>query len=130
MQDYHGRRVVAHNALLSLHREAEDQLVDLRDRLARAGQERDALQEEGSRLRQEVELLQAEKRDCKAAHHAELERRDAVHRDAMSEKVAAHNADLKRLVGVHNGELEHRDASHAATLKDKDARLAEEVEAA
>lgn len=67
LQAHHDRRVVAFNVLLGRYREVESESVDVRRRLALAGQEWDLLQEECVRLCQEADLLQVEKRERKAA---------------------------------------------------------------
>lgn len=111
-QEHHDDRADTHNVLLNRLQEAKGQLADLRCRLDRAGPKRDTLHDEGTRLRQEIELLDAEKKDCEAAHQTELEQLYTAHYDALVQVEASHRDALSQKETSHTAELERLDQAH------------------
>ncbi|KAE8786203.1 hypothetical protein D1007_39987 [Hordeum vulgare] len=112
------RVVQAYNKLRDQHVGADSRIAELEAWLGEAAAEHDSLRGAGGRLQEQLDLLQAEKKELEAVGRAELERLQAT----LQEKEASYSADVERLVSLH---LEEDEA-----LTQKQAQLAKALEPA
>ncbi|KAE8777095.1 hypothetical protein D1007_50202 [Hordeum vulgare] len=122
-------QVQAYNELRDQHPGADSRIAELEVRLGEAAAERDALREAGSRLQEQLDLLQAEKKELKAPGRVELERLQAT----LQEKEASYSADMDRLASLHLEEANVKDAALRAkdeALTQKQTQLGKALESA
>ncbi|KAI4990935.1 hypothetical protein ZWY2020_039306 [Hordeum vulgare] len=108
-------QVQAYNELRTQHLGADSQIAELEARLGEVASERDVLRNTGGRLQEQLDLLQAEKKELEAAGRVELERLRAT----LQEKEASYSADVDRLASLHLKEVDLKDAA----LREKDEAL-------
>ncbi|KAE8807883.1 hypothetical protein D1007_15702 [Hordeum vulgare] len=107
--------VQAYNELRDQHLGADSRIAELEARLGEVAAEHDALRNTGGRLQEQLDLLQAEKKELEAAGRVELERLQAT----LQEKEASYSADMDRLALLHLKEVDLQDAA----LREKDEAL-------
>ncbi|KAE8778476.1 hypothetical protein D1007_48610 [Hordeum vulgare] len=108
-------QVQAYDELRTQHLGADSRIADLEAWLGEVTMEHDALRNAGGRLQEQLDLLQAEKKELEAADWVDLERLRAT----LQEKEASYSADVDRLASLHLKEVDLKDAA----LREKDEAL-------
>ncbi|KAE8789209.1 hypothetical protein D1007_36698 [Hordeum vulgare] len=114
-QALYDAQVQAYSELRTQHLGADSRIAELEARLGEDAAERDALRNAGGRLQEQLDLLQAEKKELEAADRVELKRLRAT----LKEKDASYSTDVDRLPSLHLKEVDLKDAA----LREKDEAL-------
>ncbi|KAI5022149.1 hypothetical protein ZWY2020_058879 [Hordeum vulgare] len=115
-QALYDAQVQAYNELRDQHLGADSRIAELEARLGEVVAERDALRDAGGRLQEQLDLLQAEKKELEAAGWVELERLRAT----LQEKEASYFADMDRLASLHLEEEEIARLTHASEVRERE----------